>query len=52
MTIRLLGVNHRTAMVGVRERLAYSDDEIVGALTRLKQRSAAIREICSTSFFK
>jgi glutamyl-tRNA reductase len=43
-TLFIFGVNHRTAVVGVRERLAYGDDEIVGALTRLKQRSAAITE--------
>ncbi len=39
-----LWVNHRTAAVGVRERLAFADDEIVDALSRLKGRAPAITE--------
>jgi glutamyl-tRNA reductase len=38
------GVNHRTAPVGVRERLAYAEAEIVPALRRLRQESPVIAE--------
>ena len=31
----IVGVNHRTAPVAVRERLAYGDGEIAAALARL-----------------
>jgi glutamyl-tRNA reductase len=43
-TLFILGVNHQTAPVAVRERLAFADDEIVGALGRLKQRATALAE--------
>ena len=36
-TIFICGVNHRTMPVGLRERLAYGESEIVTALARLKQ---------------
>ena len=40
----IVGVNHRTAPVAVRERLAYGDGEIAGALGRLKDRAPALAE--------
>jgi len=43
-TLFIFGVNHRTAAVGVRERLAYADDEIVEALSRLKRRAPSVTE--------
>src|SRR6266446_5300547 len=43
-TLFILGVNHQTAPVAVRERLAFADDEIVGALRRLKQCASALAE--------
>lgn len=43
-TLFIHGVNHRTAPVEVRERLAYAEDEVVGVLTRLKSRAPQISE--------
>jgi glutamyl-tRNA reductase len=43
-TLFILGVNHQTAPVAVRERLAFAEDEIVGALGRLKQCAPALAE--------
>ncbi len=43
-TLFILGLNHRTAPVAVRERLAYADEEVAGALRRLKERAPAVRE--------
>jgi len=43
-TLFIFGVNHRTAAVGVRERLAYGAEEIVPALTRLKTRAPLVTE--------
>ena len=43
-TLFILGVNHRTAPVAVRERLAFSEEEVASALKRLKQKSSAIGE--------
>src|SRR5512146_159628 len=40
----IVGINHRTAPVAVRERLAYSSGEIVAALGRLKDRAPALAE--------
>jgi glutamyl-tRNA reductase len=40
----ILGVNHRTAPVKVRERLAYTPEEIVSALARLKDAVPALSE--------
>ncbi len=40
----ILGVNHRTAPVKVRERLAYAEDEIIAALGRLKIAAPAMLE--------
>ncbi|MBF6568771.1 MAG: glutamyl-tRNA reductase [Candidatus Binataceae bacterium] len=40
----IVGVNHRTAPVKVRERLAYAPSEIVPALSRLKSAGLAIGE--------
>jgi glutamyl-tRNA reductase len=40
----IVGINHRTAPVAVRERLAYGDGEIVAALARLKGRAPALAE--------
>jgi glutamyl-tRNA reductase len=43
-SLLIVGVNHRTAPVAIRERLAYAEDEIVAALGRLKQRATALAE--------
>jgi glutamyl-tRNA reductase len=43
-TLFILGVNHRTAAVAVRERLAYADGDIAPALARLKNRAGQISE--------
>ena len=45
----IVGINHRTASVAVRERLAYGDGEIVSALGRLKERAPALAEIALIS---
>src|ERR1700722_16618162 len=47
----ILGVNHRTAPVAVRERLAYAETEVAPALQRLKQATgigeAALLSTCN-----
>lgn len=43
-TLIVVGVNHRTAPVAVRERLAFPEGEIPHALRRLKQNTSAIAE--------
>jgi len=45
----IFGINHRTAPVAVRERLAYPEGEIVAALARLKQAAPAIDEVALIS---
>jgi glutamyl-tRNA reductase len=35
-SLLIVGVNHRTAPVAVRERLAYADEQIVTALGRFR----------------
>lgn len=37
-SLLILGINHRTAAVEVRERLAFREEELVSALSRLKLR--------------
>jgi glutamyl-tRNA reductase len=50
-TLFILGVNHRTAAVAVRERLAYAEAEVAPALQRLKQSTgigeAALLSTCN-----
>ena len=50
-TLFILGVNHRTAPVALRERLAYGEDEIASALRRLKDATgvgeAALLSTCN-----
>jgi glutamyl-tRNA reductase len=43
-TIFIVGVNHRTATVAVRERLAYAEAEVAPMLARLKHRTSTIAE--------
>lgn len=43
-TLFIVGINHRTAAVAVRERLAYAEDEIVAAITRLTTAATAVAE--------
>lgn len=43
-TLFILGLNHRSAPVDLRERLAFSQDEGVAALLRLKQAAPAVAE--------
>jgi glutamyl-tRNA reductase len=40
----IVGVNHRSAPVAVRERLAFADEEVAPALRRLKDQAPAIAE--------
>jgi glutamyl-tRNA reductase len=40
----IVGVNHRTAAVGVREHLAFGEEELVQALERLKLAAASVSE--------
>jgi len=50
-TLFILGVNHRTAPVAVRERLAYGEDQIAPALQRLREATrvseAALLSTCN-----
>ncbi len=48
-TLLILGLNHRTAPVAVRERLAFADDEVPEALRRLKIASPSIHEVALLS---
>ena len=48
-TLLILGLNHRTAPVAVRERLAFAGDEIPAALRRLKSAAPSIREVALLS---
>ena len=43
-TLFVVGVNHRTAAVAVRERLAYADTEIVPTLGRIREQLPALAE--------
>src|SRR5580693_4454809 len=43
-TLFIVGINHRSAAVALRERLAFSDTEIVAALGRLRESSPAVAE--------
>jgi glutamyl-tRNA reductase len=43
-SLLIVGVNHRTAPVGIRERLAYADNEIVTTLERLREHAPALQE--------
>ncbi|HYK63436.1 MAG TPA: glutamyl-tRNA reductase, partial [Patescibacteria group bacterium] len=40
----IVGINHRSAPVALRERLAYPEDEIVAALDRLRESCPAVAE--------
>jgi glutamyl-tRNA reductase len=48
-TLFILGLNHRTAPVAVRERLAYAEAEISQALANIKQRVASVSEVAILS---
>ena len=43
-TLFIVGINHRSAAVALRERLAFADDEIVAALGRLRESSSGVAE--------
>jgi len=43
-TLFIVGINHRSAAVALRERLAFADDEIVAALGRLRESSSEATE--------
>ena len=43
-TLFIVGINHRSAAVALRERLAFADEEIVAALARLRDSSPAVAE--------
>jgi glutamyl-tRNA reductase len=48
-TLFILGLNHRTAPVAVRERLAYADADIPQALSGIKQRVSSVSEVAIVS---
>jgi glutamyl-tRNA reductase len=48
-TLFILGLNHRTAPVAVRERLAYAEAEVPQALAKIKQRVASVSEVAILS---
>src|SRR6266851_7363736 len=48
-TLFIFGVNHQTAPVAVRERLAYADDQIVPALLRLRKQAPSLSEVALLS---
>src|SRR5262245_64082242 len=48
-TLFILGLNHRTAPVAVRERLAYAEAETPQALASIKQRIASVSEVAILS---
>jgi glutamyl-tRNA reductase len=43
-TLFTIGVSHETAPVAVRERLAYAESELVGALARVKEQAPSVSE--------
>src|SRR5690348_1659666 len=43
-TLFIVGINHRSAAVALRERLAYPEDQIVAALDRLRGSCPAVAE--------
>jgi glutamyl-tRNA reductase len=43
-TLFIVGVSHETAPVAIRERLAYAESELAGALARVKERAPSISE--------
>src|SRR5438270_372623 len=48
-TLFIFGVNHQTAPVAVREKLAYAEAEIMPALLRLKQQATSLSEVALVS---
>jgi glutamyl-tRNA reductase len=48
-TLFIFGVNHQTAPVAVREKLAYAEAEIMPALLRLKQQATSLNEAALVS---
>lgn len=48
-TVFVLGVNHRTAPVELRERLAFANGEVIDVLTRLKEQSPTLSEAALVS---
>jgi glutamyl-tRNA reductase len=43
-TLFIVGINHRSAAVALRERLAFAEDEIVPALDRMRESCPAVAE--------
>src|SRR6266581_2468357 len=43
-TLFILGLNHRTAAVSVRERLAYAEADIPAALAKIKENVSSVAE--------
>lgn len=48
-TLFILGVNHRTAPVAVRERLAYAEADIPPSLASMKEKVASVGEVAILS---
>src|SRR5260370_39088698 len=44
LAILTVGINHQTAPVEVRERLAFAEDEVVNTLLRLKEQVRVVSE--------
>jgi glutamyl-tRNA reductase len=40
----IIGVSHETAPVAIRERLAYAESDLIGALARLKEQAPSVSE--------
>ena len=43
MAFNVLGINHKTAPVALREKVAFSEDRLVAALHTLRRRPASPR---------
>ena len=48
-TLPIYGINHQSSPVAIRERLAYSDVEMMPALVRLKKQAPSLAEVALLS---
>jgi glutamyl-tRNA reductase len=48
-TLLIYGINHQSAPVAIRERLAYADGEMMRALVRLKEQAPSLVEVALLS---
>ena len=40
MDLIVIGINHRTAPIDIREQLVFSDDEVLTVLTKVRKQKA------------